>query len=131
MKDLSPPLSGCDVPAASDRRILERTRRRRADGDDPPPVALRAGDRLGGLRAEIVVALRIDDVILDAVDAHRLERAVADVQRDFGPLDAALDAASQQRRREVQSGRRRGDRSARAREDRLVALAIGRRVLRA
>ena len=64
-KDCRQPWSGCHVPAASDRRILQRTRGGRADGDHPPPVGLRARDRFGGLRAD-VVGLRIDDVIFDA-----------------------------------------------------------------
>ena len=90
-EDCRQPLSSCHVPAASDRRILQCTCGGRADGDHPPPVSLGPRDRFGGLRAD-VVGLRIDDVILDAADANRFESAVADVQRDFGPLDAlALD----------------------------------------
>ena len=52
-------------------------------------LAARAIDGRGGRRAD-VVALRLEPMILDAVDAHRLKGAVADVQRDRGDLDAAL-----------------------------------------
>ena len=119
----------CRRPSA---QRLERARRGRADGDDAP--ALAAARRVIAAAAAAAapsIPLGIDDVLLDALDAHRLERAVADVQRDERALDAA---ASRARRavasREVQAGRRRRDRSALARVDGLIALAI-RRPIRA
>ena len=44
-------------------------------------------------RADLV-ALRLEPVILDAIDPDRLKRAVADVQRDLGHLDAARRSAA-------------------------------------
>ncbi len=62
---------------------LQRPRRRGADGDDAPAFPAGAGQRIGRRRAE-TERLGIDLVLLDVLDAHRLERAVADVQRDCG-----------------------------------------------
>ena len=88
-----------DAAAAAQRRVLERAGRRRADGDDAAPVAPARARSASAAAGADLVALRIDDVILDALDAHRLERAVADVQRDLG----ALDAASLERRQQLRA----------------------------
>ena len=86
------------VPTATTRRPLARAR------------ADRVGGRLGDH-----VALGIH-ACPRPVDAHRLERAVADVQRDRDALDAARARARRAARREMQAGGRRRDRSrARAR----------------
>ena len=61
-------------------------------------------------------------------DAHRLERPISDVQRDLDALDTSIVELRQQLRSEVQPRGRRGDRSADAREDRLVTLAVGERI---
>jgi hypothetical protein len=68
-------------------------------------------------------------VILDAFRAHRLERAVADVQRDLRALDASPGEIGQDGVAEMQAGRRRRHRPARAGVDRLVALAILRSIV--
>ena len=57
-------------------------------------------------------------------DAHRLERAGADVQREVRERDAAPLQRVEQRRVEMQPGGRRGDRARLARIDRLVALRV-------
>ncbi len=68
--------------------------------------------------------LRVDFVIFDARAPDGLERAVADVMRDRRSDNSTPIQRVQQCFVEVQSGRRRGDRTAHAREDRLIALAI-------
>src|SRR6267378_1619913 len=64
-------------------------------------------------------------MILDAVDAHRLKSAVAHVERDCSDLYAARRESGQEIGGEVQSRGRGGDGAARARKDRLIAIAIG------
>ena len=70
--------------------------------------------------------LRLDAVLRHVLRRHRLERAGPDVQRDEGPLDAALSPGVEQARREVQPRRRRGHGAGLTGVDRLVALAVGR-----
>jgi len=65
-------------------------------------------------------------VILDAIDADRLESSQADVQRDVGGLDAALTDSVENLRGEMEAGRGRGYGSALLRIDGLIALAIAR-----
>jgi hypothetical protein len=47
-------------------------------------------------------------MILDAIDADRLESSQADVQRDLGSLDAALMDSVENLRGEMETGRGRG-----------------------
>ena len=110
-------------PVVLARHRLQRPRRRRADGDDATAAVERAVDRRGRRFVDLI-ALRLEPVILDPFGPDRLERAVADVQRDLGDADAATRERRRERRAEVQARRRRGDRSARAREDRLIPLAV-------
>jgi len=51
----------------------------------------------------------------------RRERAEPDVERDLGDVDATPAHVVEQARRQVEPGRRRGDRAGTAREHRLVA----------
>jgi hypothetical protein len=78
----------------------------------------------GGCVLGNYIVLLVEAVVLDALDAHGLKRTEAHVQRDFGGFDAALLKAAQDFWREVEAGRRRGDRTALAGVDGLVALAI-------
>ena len=71
-----------------------------------------------------VVALGFEAMILDALDPHRLERAVAHVQRDLDERHAARRERRQERRAQVQAGGRGGHGSALAREHGLIAIAI-------
>src|SRR5438094_149598 len=102
---------------------LERPRRRRADCNDAAPRAPRARDR-AGRRVADRVALRLETVILDTLDADRLKRAIADVQGDLGERDAARLQRGNQRLAEVQACGRRGDRSTVVREQRLIAIMV-------
>ncbi len=68
-------------------------------------------------------------MIFDAIDCDRFEGAVADVQRDVSALDAMRGQRVEQPGREMQSGGRRRNRSALARKDGLVALAVRRAVV--
>ena len=67
---------------------------------------------------------------LDLLGPDRLERAVADVQRDGRPLDCARIEPRDRRLAEMQAGRRRGNRAAAPRVNGLVAFPV-RRVRRA
>jgi hypothetical protein len=67
-------------------------------------------------------------VIFDPLDAHRLERAVADVERNLRDDDTGAAQGVEQRPGEVKAGGRRGHRPARASEDGLIALAVDRRI---
>ena len=115
------------APAVFLRHRFKRPGRRRADGNDAAALVLRAGDCRCAARGDIE-DLRVNRVRLDLVHANRRERAVADVHRDVGPLDAAGGELREQRRREMQPRGRRGDRSAGTRVDRLIPLAIRRAV---
>ena len=116
-------MAGHDVSVVDARDGLERSRRRRADRDDSAPLTPGAGNRRsrGGVD---LIALLLQAVVLDLLDTHRLKRAVPDVERDLGHLDAAILEGGHQRRVEVQTGGGRRDRPARAREDGLVPVAI-------
>src|SRR5262245_20486242 len=63
-------------------------------------------------------------MVLDAIDAHRFERPVADVMSDGRALDASLAYRIEERRVEVQSRSRCRDRSACACIHCLIALPI-------
>src|SRR5438128_786947 len=65
----------------------------------------------------------------DAFRAHRLKRAVTDVQCDLDDFQATVAKPRQQWRIEMQAGGRGSDRTGGARKDRLVALAVGFAVL--
>jgi hypothetical protein len=111
-------------PAATGgRHRFQRTRGGRADGNHAPPVGSCPIDRGAGLFPDLV-RLLLHRVILDAVHSHRLERAVADVQRDLRDLDAARHQRRQQRGREMQPCCRRRHRPALARVHRLIPIAI-------
>ena len=62
----------------------------------------------------------------DVVDAHGLERARADVQRDVREFGACVATGLEHRCVEMQAGRRRRHRAGLAGIDGLVALAVGR-----
>ena len=88
MKRSADAVPGATRAATPPRRILQRACRRRADGNHAAAFRARPLDCGRGFGADRV-ALGIDDVIFDAIDCDRLERAVADMQRDRGALDAA------------------------------------------
>ena len=95
----------------ADGRIFERARGRGPDGNHAPALLLRGIDRGSGSVADLV-RLRIDQVILDTLGAYRLERAVPDMKRDRGALDAPRGQVVEHLRREVESGSRRCHRAA-------------------
>src|SRR5689334_1071064 len=103
--------AGDDGAVVGARDRFERARRGRADRDDATALAPGAFDRGGGRRGDLV-AFRLEPVLLDALDAHGLEGAVAHVQRDLGALDAAVIERGEKCGGEMQAGGRRGDRPA-------------------
>src|SRR5688572_14744734 len=117
--------SGRDGASTADRGIFERAGGRGAYGDHAAAFLSRGIDR-GRSRVADLVRFRIDDVLFDALDAHGLERAVADVERDGRALDPARSQVVEHLRREVESRRRRRDRAAVGGEDGLVPIAVGR-----
>jgi hypothetical protein len=110
---------------SAQRRRFERAQARRADRDDAAARRARAHDRRRRRRAHLV-ALAVHDVLGDALGAHRLERAGADVQRHRGALDAARGERGEQLGVEVQRRSRRRDRARPLGEDGLVARAVAR-----
>ena len=107
---------------------LERPCRRRAHGDDATAFAVRPRDGRRGVGRDRVVLL-LHSMFVDLLGTNRLEGAVADVQRDRRAFDAAGIERREQLRREVQSRGRCGNRAAVLRVDRLIAIAIGRRIV--
>ena len=83
----------------------------------------RARDRRRGGGADLE-ALAVHDVLGEALAAHRLERAGADVQRDRRALDAARAQRREQLGVEVQRRGRRRDRAGPLGEHGLVALDV-------
>ena len=110
-------------PAAPLSRRLQRAGRGGADHDHAPPGLDGGVDARRGVLADRV-ALGIDRVRLHLRCAHRLEGAVADVQRDGRALDARVVERSENRLGEMQPRRRRRDRPGLACEHGLVAIAI-------
>jgi hypothetical protein len=74
------------------------------------------------------IGFGMEFVILDAVDADRLEGSQADVQSDVNGLDAALADSGEGFRGEVKAGGRGGYRSRLLGIDGLIALAIAGRI---
>ena len=79
-------------------------------------------------RLGVAFAVQVDDVYLRFANAERREGAEADVEGDFGDLDAAGSDCVEDSRGEVQAGGGGGDGAALGGEDGLVAVAIGRGV---
>ena len=103
---------------------LERTHDRRPDRHDRAPRRARFTDRARRLRADLEL-FAVHRVVVEIVGRNRLECPEADVERHVRHADAARSERLEERSREVETGGRRGDRARRAREDGLVALAIG------
>src|SRR6185503_19942981 len=70
------------------------------------------------------VALRLEPMLFDALNTHRLERAVADVERDLDDDDPARGERSRQRGADVKPRRGRSNGPALPREDGLIPIAI-------
>jgi len=89
------------------------------------PSALRrcAVDSVGNLIRDNV-RFRVQLVFCDGFRVDGLERAQADVERNFGNLDAAALDLFQDLRGEMQTRGRRCDRASFMRVDRLIAIAI-------
>jgi hypothetical protein len=106
-----------------ERGRLKRSRRCRADGDDPPSFTERAINRSSRSIA-YRVKLRLYPVIFYALDPHRLKSPVPDVQGYFRRLDSACSKFFKQPFGEMEPGRGRGHRSALARENGLVPFGV-------
>ena len=91
------------------------------------PTATRrdAARRRAALSSPMRVALGVQAAVFHALGVQRLERPQAHVQGHGGHIRSAPAASLQNLRREMQPRGGRGDRSALAGEDRLVALAVG------
>jgi hypothetical protein len=95
-----------------------------ADGDDGLFGGAGLGDGAGGGGGDLV-ALGVEPLTVELTVAERGEGAGADVQRDRRATDAARLQRREELGGEVQAGGRRGDGAGGAREDGLVALAVG------
>jgi hypothetical protein len=115
---------GCRYCAIrSERSRLKRSRRSRADGDDPSSFTARAIYRSSRFIA-YRIKLRLYPVIFNALDPDRLKSSVPDVQSYFRRLDAACSQFFKQSFGEMEPGRGRGYCSALARENGLVPISI-------
>ena len=108
---------------------LERTGRRRADGDDTPARGARGVHRLGGRRGDDRVLGR-HRMLFDARALDRSKGSRPDVQRHPMHVDAARAESREQPIAEMQPGRRRGDGARSARVDGLIPLDVLRSGLR-
>ena len=106
------------------RGVFERADRGGAYGYDAAGFAAGLTDLCGCCFGDRI-GLRVQHVLFDFLDADWLERAKSDVEGDFRGLDAAIAEAGQNFRSEVEASGGRGDGSALAGVDGLVAVAIG------
>jgi len=104
-------------------RVFEGSNRCRSDGDDATLGAKSLVYGGGGAWGD-GIRFGMKFVILDAVDADRLEGSEADMEGDFGGLDSALAEAVEGFRGEMKAGGRGGCRSALLGVDGLIAVAI-------
>jgi hypothetical protein len=111
------------IAGRSDRQRLQRTRRRGPDGDDPALLAQRPADRFGSDRGHFVL-FGLHAMVVDVIDAHRLKRAIPDVQCDRRTFHTGACERGEQLRCEVQARRRSGDRPAPLRINRLITVAV-------
>ena len=107
--------------------VFQGSDRRRTDRDHSPVLCPRARDLFCGFGRDRTW-LRVQLVVFDFLDSDGLEGAKADVQRNLRRFDVALAKSRKNLRCEVQTGGRRGHRSALPGVDRLVAVAVVRRV---
>jgi len=126
-EDLRRPGAWKHLAAARQNGGFQGAYHRRSHRHDPAIPVPGAADRLGGLGADFV-AFALHAVILDPLGRHRLEGADPHVQRHPGDLDAGGGDLFQQALREVETGRGCGHGSGAAGVDRLIALAVLRRV---
>ena len=122
-----PPRRVEDAPPArwgrGRRCRLQQPQGRGADGDDAAAGGARGVEGRGGLGGDLA-PLGVHAVLGGVVGLDGQEGAGADVQRDEVAGDAARVERRQQRRREVQAGRRRGHGALAAGVDGLVALGV-------
>src|SRR5215471_472487 len=105
------------------RGRLERTRHRRADGDDTPLFLPGMGDLLRRCGGDLDL-FRVQAVVFGLFDRHRLEGAGADREGQVGDPDAASADPLQDLGRKVQAGCRRGDGPSLPGKDGLVGHAV-------
>src|SRR5205814_1482065 len=77
-----------DRAVRGDTERLQRSRSRRTNGNDATTFAACACQRGRGLLRD-GEPFGIDLMILNAVDAHRFERAVADMEGEFGTFNTS------------------------------------------
>ena len=98
-----------------------------ADRDDPSSLIKSMIDLVGGIGRDGVVLL-METMVFDALDPYGLKGSEADVQCDFGDLDAPFADSSKNLGREVQTRRGGGDRSTLFRVHGLVAFMVARSI---
>jgi len=116
-----------DFCCADANCVFESSNRGGADGDYATFGAESVVDDGGGAGGD-GIRFGMEFVKFDLVDAYGLESSQADVERDFGGLDAALADAVEDFRGEVKAGGGSGYRSALLGIDSLIAFAIAGRV---
>lgn len=123
MKSRVSPAKGRIRPLSS--AALEEAERGGADRDDAAPRRARGAETLGRRFVE-KSGLGVHDVLLGVLDLDGEESAGADMKRERQPFDSPRRERLEQRRREVQPRRGRGDRAFLRGEDRLVVRAVAR-----
>ena len=121
-ENIGPAVVLSDLPALCGDR-LDRAAARRADRYHLAAAPFGGVDRIGRLLRHPVV-LRMHLVLLNFLHADWPESTEADVQRDERDLHALCADLLEQRRREMQAGRRRGGGALLFRVHRLVALLV-------
>src|SRR5436853_1635942 len=105
------------------RSRFQRACRRSSYRDDSSLVKERGVDSGGSFFADLV-DLGFDGVIFYSIYPHRLKSTIADVQSDLDYFHADFTNRIKERRSEMKSGRRRGDRASFLREHGLISLCI-------
>jgi len=115
--------AGADGSCAGPHRVFESPNGSGADGDNPARLAKSLVDGGSGGGGD-GIRLRVEFVILDALDVDGLKCSQADVQGNLGGLDPAPADAVEDFRGEMKACGRSGDGTAPIGIDGLVAFAI-------
>jgi hypothetical protein len=126
-KEIGRGWAGGDCSSTAADCVFESSNRCGSDGDDATSAAESPVDGVGGVRGD-GIGFGMEFVIFDLLGVDWLEGSEADLECDFGGLDAALVDSIEDFRSEMQAGGRGCYRSRRLGIDGLIAFAIAGRI---